>query len=252
MTTVRVAAHVHSDWSSDGTFPLPRIAAEFSRRGYDAVLLAEHDRSFDAARCTEYRDACARASLPGTALIPGIEYSDPGNRVHVPVWGVERFLGRGRPTAELLGAVRDHDGIAVLAHPGRRDALSTLDPECLRRFDGLELWNRKYDGIAPNRAAAAVLAAHPALLPFVSLEFHTARQFHPLVMALELDGPVSETALVGALRHRRARPLAFGRDAHTLVGGAAGSAVRSLERGRRGVAPLARAVRARREAAGRA
>ncbi len=249
MRTVRVAAHVHSDWSYDGTFPLARIAAEFGRRGYDAVLLAEHDRTFDAARCAAHRVACARASLPGTVLIPGVEYSDPGNAVHVPVWGVERFLGAGRPTAELLTDVRRHDGVAVLAHPGRRGALANLDHACLEWLYGIELWNRKYDGIAPNRAAAAVLASHPALTAFVSLDFHTARQFHPLAMELELDGPVTETTVLAALRDRRARPTAFGRDAHALAHGAAGSAVRGLERGRRRVAPLARAVRDRRPAA---
>jgi hypothetical protein len=246
MNAIRVAAHVHSDWSYDGSFGLERIAAEFGRRGYAAVLVAEHDRTFDTDRWTEHRAACARASRAGTLLVPGIEYSDPDNTVHVPVWGADRFLGAGLQTAELLARSRAAGGFSVLAHPERRGALAGLDPACLEDFDALELWNRKYDGIAPSRAAAAVLAARPGLMAFVSLDFHTARQFHPLAMALELDGPVSEDAIVEALHARRARPLAFGRDARGLSRGAAGSAVRSLERGRRGVAPLVRAARARR------
>ena len=35
---VRVAAHVHSDWSYDGTWSLSKIATTFARLGYDAVL----------------------------------------------------------------------------------------------------------------------------------------------------------------------------------------------------------------------
>lgn len=249
MTPIRVAAHVHSDWSYDGSFPLERIALEFGRRGYDAVLLAEHDRTFDGTRFGEHRAACARASERGGALLlPGIEYSDASNTVHVPVWGVEAFLGAGRPTADLLAEVRAHGGFAVLAHPDRRNVLDTLDPACLTGFGGLELWNRKYDGIAPSRRAAAVLDATPDLIPFVSLDFHTARQFHPLAMVFELDGPLGEATVLAALRAGRARPTAFGRDAHELTRGAAGSAVRTLEHGRRTAAPLVRALRARRTA----
>ena len=50
MTRIRAAVHVHSEWSYDGSWPLTRIATAFSRRGYRAVLMAEHDRGFDAHR----------------------------------------------------------------------------------------------------------------------------------------------------------------------------------------------------------
>lgn len=33
MTRIRVAAHVHSDWSYDGQWSLPKIAAAFGRFG---------------------------------------------------------------------------------------------------------------------------------------------------------------------------------------------------------------------------
>ena len=159
MSVIRVAAHVHSDWSYDGSYSLARIAAEFGRRGYDAVLLAEHDLTFDDDRLAAYRIACAGASRDGIRLIVGIEHRDPANTVHIPVWGVPHFLGAGVPTTELLNAARARDGFAVLAHPGRRDTQDALDPGCLEALDGLELWNRKYDGIAPGPRAVAALAA---------------------------------------------------------------------------------------------
>ena len=107
MTGVRAAVHVHSDWSYDGTWTLPRLAAAFERRGYGVVLTAEHDRDWDAERWSSYREACAAASRPSLLVVPGIEYADPSDTVHVPTWG-ERFLGAGLPTAELLGHVLGH------------------------------------------------------------------------------------------------------------------------------------------------
>ncbi len=116
MKRVRVAAHVHSLWSYDGTWSLTDVARCFRRRGYDVVLMAEHDRTFDQARWEEYQHACADASRDGIVLIPGLEYEDADNVVHVAVWGAGiPFLGKGRPTIETLRAAADHDG----AHAAR-------------------------------------------------------------------------------------------------------------------------------------
>ena len=92
---IRVAAHVHSSWSYDGRWSLSQIAATFGRLGYDAILLAEHDRGFDAERWSAYRRACADASTESMLLVPGLEYSDASNSVHVPVWGDVPFFGEG-------------------------------------------------------------------------------------------------------------------------------------------------------------
>ena len=54
-------------------------------------------------RCFEdYRGACAQASSDKILVVPGIEYSDPANRVHVLVWGKIPFPGEGLPTDEML------------------------------------------------------------------------------------------------------------------------------------------------------
>jgi hypothetical protein len=244
MIRVRVAAHVHSDWSYDGSWTLDALAAELGRRGYDAVLMSEHDRGFDAARWRAYQAACAVASTPATLLIPGIEYSHPENVVHVPVWGELPFLGQSLPTAELLDGADAHGGVAIFAHPARRDALRTIDPACLERFAGIELWNRKYDGYAPSRAAADLLRSHPGALATVGLDFHTHKQFHPLAMVMDLaDGP-SAAGIVDAIREQRAQAMAFRVPALTLARGAAWPAIREVERARRGAARRVRRARA--------
>ncbi len=239
MSTVRIAAHVHSTWSYDGEWELEDLARAFARRGYDAVLMSEHDRTFDDVRWEAFGDACAAASAGGALLVPGIEYSDARNLVHVPVWGAAGFLGRERPTGDLLRAARDAGGVAVLAHPDRRDAWRTFEPEWLELAHGIEIWNRKVDGWAPGRSGLE-LAADSGLTAFVGLDFHSARQFFPLAMTAALDRPMSADAVLDLVRSGLLRPHAFGRPAAGFLHGRGLDAVRAGEGLRR---PLARAVR---------
>jgi hypothetical protein len=239
---IRVAAHVHSEWSYDGRFSLADLARAFRRRRYDAVLMAEHDRGFDPDRWADYRAACAAASGDGIVLVPGIEYSDDANAVHVPVWGDVPFLGEGLQTGALLHAVQEAGALAILAHPGRRDVWRRFDPQWSHGLLGIEVWNRKYDGYAPSRAASELLRATPDLLPFFGLDLHTARQFHPLAMLIDVDGPVSEAAICDAMRARRCLPTAYRLPAPVLSRGAAVQTMRGAERARRSVA---RRIRAR-------
>jgi len=245
VTALRIAPHVHSTWSYDGRWALEELARAFARRGYAAVLLAEHDRSFDAGHWAAYREACAAASGHGAVLVPGIEYSDAENRVHVPVWGAEPFLGRGRPTADLLADARAAGGVAVLAHPARRDAWRALAPEAMALLDGVEVWNRKYDGWAPS-AVALELSRRYELPPFVGLDFHTARQFFPLALSGSGEGPADVETVLAALRAGALESTAFSGPAERFAHGPARSAARTGELARR---TLARAVRQARAAA---
>ena len=241
MKRIRVAAHVHSEWSYDGRWTLQQISEAFGRRGYDAVLLAEHDRGFDATRWAEYRAACDSVTA-GARLVPGIEYSDPTNSVHVPVWGDIPFLGEGLGTAELLPAAKAAGGVAVLAHPGRRDVGRTLDRALLHHFTGIEIWNRKYDGWAPNRRALAY-ARESGLAPFVSLDFHSARQFFPLAMELSVGGPVTRATVQQALHAGEFQALAFSRSALRMASGVAGVGLVAAEVARSAAARAFRALR---------
>jgi predicted metal-dependent phosphoesterase TrpH len=242
MTEVRVASHVHSDWSYDGSWSLERIAAGFGQRGYAAVLLAEHDRGYDETRWQAYRAACAAASTSDVLLVPGIEYSDPTNSVHVPVWGDIAFLGEGIETSETLRRAQAEGGVAVLAHPGRRGVIDRIEPDWLGRLAGIEIWNRKYDGYAPNRDVADLLRGRPGLIAFASLDFHTSRQFHPLAMVMPLAEP-SEAGICAIIREGRATATAFGIPALKLAGGPAWPAMCGLEHAREQVARPIRRVR---------
>jgi hypothetical protein len=245
MTTVRAAAHVHSDWSYDGSWPLEELAAAFARRRYDLVLMAEHDRGFDDERWQSYREACAAASGDRILLVPGMEYEDADNVVHVAVWGEDApYLGHGRPTLETLRAGQDAGAVAVFAHPWRRDAFTRFEPAWTPLLAAVEIWNRHYDGVAPSEEGVRLAREH-GLAPFVSLDFHTRRQFFPLAMELDVEGPLTTSAAYSALTARRFRPAALRLSALHFTHGPPAAAARTLERSRRALrGPLRKLERA--------
>lgn len=238
---VRAAMHIHSNWSHDGSWPLSKLAFSFGKVGYHILFTTEHDESFDNSRWLSYRQACTKACNGRILIVPGIEYSDPSNTVHVLVWGEMPFLGAGSSTDSLLESVRAHSGVAVLAHPSRRDACQKFDASWVPFLFGIEQWNRKVDGVAPSREAMSLLNKSPGLVPFVGLDFHTANQFFPLVMMLYVEGRLCEESALAAFRERRISAEVLGMSLkHFTKKGAFGSASAAAERLRRSVRSIIR------------
>jgi len=127
----------------------------------------------------------------------------------VLVWGPVPFLGEGVPTADLLNKVEAANGVAVLAHPSRKDAWQSFSLCWSKHLLGVEIWNRKTDGWAPSRSAPSLLAGTP-LVQFVGLDFHDQRQFFPLAMEIEIAPPFTEDTVLEHLKTRRCRATAFG------------------------------------------
>jgi hypothetical protein len=236
---VAAVCHLHSVWSYDGKWSLDKLRDKFGRQGRRILMMTEHDRGFSAARLKQYRTACAKASSESILVLPGIEYSDAANRVHILVWGDIPFLGEGLPTGELLDAVRECKGVAVLAHPGRKRAWETFEPEWADKLLGIEVWNRKYDGVAPGDAAYALQRSANAI-PFVGLDFHTARQSFPLAMTLEINSEITEEAVIQCLKSRRCRGQALGLPLASILLRRSRSVLKMAERARRMAASFAR------------
>ena len=207
--TVLAACHVHSNLSYDGSYTLEALSDKFSRAGYRVLLMTEHDRGFSPERLCQLRQLCDSASTRDLLVIPGIEYSDASNQVHILVWGDVPFLGENLPTRETLHRVKEAGGVAVLAHPFRRNAWQCFEPSWGEALAGIEVWNRKYDGFAPNRIAQELQRSVGAI-PFVGLDFHTQRQFFPLAMAMDIQSTVTEQAVLECIRARRVNPRVFG------------------------------------------
>jgi len=208
--TIRIPAlsHVHSEWSYDGSWKLDDLVREFSGRGYRVMLTTEHDRGFTQSRWTDYRAACHQASTENLLIVPGIEYSDPENIIHILTWGDVPFLGENLPTKTVLQGVRKAGGVAVLAHPSRRKAWQRFDPAWSEYLTGIEVWNRKTDGWRPSPDAAALLVL-AGCQPFVGVDFHDRKQLFPLAMVLDCPMPLSHEVVMDCLRSRHCEPRAF-------------------------------------------
>ena len=234
---VTAVCHVHSEWSYDADWPLRRLAAEFARRGYRVVLSTEHDKGFSEQRFQQYRATCAEVSSQDLLVVPGIEYSDSTNVVHILTWGLSRFLGERLPTLELLERVKAENGVAVMAHPVRRDAWKRYDSSWTGYLTGIELWNRKADGWAPSPIAAKLLDG-TVLLPFASLDFHRQNQMFPLSMHLNIGGAITEQTVVNSLRLHDCHAMAFSAPAEKYLTGWRRPTLHLTERMRRTAAPF--------------
>jgi hypothetical protein len=236
---VIAVSHVHSTWSYDGSWSLEALCEKFTQRGCRVLMMTEHDRGFTPQRWAEFRQACAQVSSDQILVVPGIEYSDAANRVHVLTWGPVPFLGENLPTLEMLEAVKKAGGVAVLAHPSRKNAWQAVTPDWTERLLGVEVWNRKYDGWAPSQTAPALMIGAD-VVPFVGLDFHTQRQSFPLATALDITSAITEDAVVDCLQSRRCSARAFGAPLKWKPLRTALPALRIAERGRKAAARLAR------------
>lgn len=239
---IKAACHVHSDWSYDGKWPIARLATAFKQRGYRVVMMTEHDLGFTEARRLEHREACVQASSDEILVIPGIEYSDARNVVHILVWGPVPFLGEGVPTSELLKKVAAANGVAVLAHPSRKNAWQCFDPEWSKHLLGIEVWNRKTDGWAPSRNATPLFKG-TSLVEFVGLDFHARNQFFPLAMELDIATKLEEASVLDCLRARKCRATAFGGSVQQVKDGWFRFTLNSAERCRRSASAAYRSLK---------
>jgi hypothetical protein len=226
----RAAVHVHSDWSHDGKWPLSKLASLFKRMGCSVMMTSEHGESFDPDRWQQYREACLTAGSSTLLIVPGIEYSDPANVVHVLVWGSQiPFLGPVEDIGRLLNKVYAVQGITVLAHPSRKDAWKRVDSSWEPLLLGIEQWNRKVDGVAPSAEAAALLKQSCRMLPFVGLDFHRSNQLFPLTMRLQVGSVLREEDVMMALREKRASAEAFRISLEYFAGGTCGRVMTAAE-----------------------
>lgn len=241
--SVRAAVHVHTTWSFDGHWPLGELATALRRRGYDAMLTAEHSQSLTPEQWLRYQEACAAVTTPDFLVVPGLEYRDTENVVHLPTWGVDLpHLGDRMEPGSLISDVADHDGVAVLAHPARRDAWRRVKPAWVVGLSGVEIWNRKYDGWRPSGPGEALAHEH-GLPTFASLDFHRRRQFAPLATRIDVAGRYDAAGVVAALRAGRVSPEFLGRPVDTWSRGAPRAALGCADAGRRLAATTVRRLR---------
>jgi hypothetical protein len=174
--------------------------------GASAVVMSEHDYDFTPLKWDDYVNACRQASTRKCTVVPGIEYSSHNDDIHIVTVGTPHFHGTHRNLVDRIMAVRAEGGAAILAHPRRRDCFNRITKEVLTVLDGVEIWNRKVDGVLPARLYFAFARSH-ALATTVGMDLHGWRQVFPMWNEIDagfkpLDGKIVATAL----RQRKISP----------------------------------------------
>lgn len=139
----KVGLHVHTT-VSDGAVSPEEAARRYKAAGYDAIALTDH---------WKYH---GEDEIEGLKIISGCEYnlggSDTASDVmHIVGVGMKKepeLSGKSTPRQEVIDAIKECGGIAILAHP----AWSLNTPEDVKKlhgFDATEIYNTT-SGIEQN------------------------------------------------------------------------------------------------------
>jgi hypothetical protein len=181
---VKVLVHAHTSYSWDGTLSPARVAEEARRRGFAAVLVADHFESLDPERFSRLVEDCRMATA--ATIVPGIERSWDG--YHVCAFGLFEWVVAD-DLATWSDAVREAGGIVSVAHPVRYR--HRIPRHVLDAADALEVWNAKrpYDGtVGPHPRAFDLLDGR--LVPLAAQDAHRRRDFNSVgIVIADVTGP---------------------------------------------------------------
>jgi hypothetical protein len=205
--TIDCLLHAHSSFSYDSPTDLGDLAKAAKARGYSCILMSEHNNTLDDRQVAALVARCREVSDDTFLVIPGLELSFNKNRVHLLAYGVERFIGSMSDDctfASLVRAIREQDGLAVLAHPSHRGAIDLLSQEDLASLDGIEIWNtRSGNRYCPDarelRSLRRLRQVQPDLKGYGGVDFHFLTIFPHLVTRLAVDS-LTRASVFEALR----------------------------------------------------
>lgn len=197
---IRGALHIHSILSHDGTMTIPDLASWYRARAYDFIAIGEHSQDLDEAKVEGLKKQSADNSDAGFLVIPGIEFSCKGG-VHIFGMGVTHLIPAVDPVVVPAG-IREHDGFAILAHPGR--SRWECSPELLRAVDAVEVWNIGYDGkyLPPFKALGEfgkVRQVNPKLMAVAGHDFHRKAGFYDVQIEMNVES-LDRSAILGCMR----------------------------------------------------
>lgn len=143
----KIGLHTHTTLS-DGKLTPEEVAKLYKSAGYDAIAITDHWKYYP------------EGELEGLRIISGCEYNLGGGDtaegvMHIVAIGMREdidFPMRPISRQEVIDAIKERGGMAVLAHPAW--SLNTVaDVEALHGFDMLEIYN-------------SVSAAHESTRPY--------------------------------------------------------------------------------------
>ena len=152
-TRVKIGLHQHTT-RSDGSFSPEEVAALYREAGYDAIALTDH---------WVYGEV---DHLSGLQILPGAEYhvgvTDASDGVYhilclfadrAPL--LDRATGHEKTAQDLIDAIHEAGGLAVLAHPAW-SLNTTENVKTLKGLDAVEIFNTVSRNTARDDASLLV------------------------------------------------------------------------------------------------
>jgi predicted metal-dependent phosphoesterase TrpH len=133
MKRIKVAIHLHTDYSFDSNIPPEALVEHAEREGVDVVAVTDHD-TVDGA--------LAVRNLDGVRVIVGEEISSCDG--HILGLFLEETIPPGLSGSETIERIHDQGGLALAAHPLAtlcRDSLQGALASLSGLLDGIEIHN---------------------------------------------------------------------------------------------------------------
>lgn len=196
MPRMRVAIHLHTDYSFDSNFPPEQVVAAAEREGLDCVAITDHDEIDGARRARD---------LGRVRVIVGSEISTRDG--HLIGLFLEKRIAPGKPAIETAEAIHDQGGLVLAPHPFASlcsGSLLGLMPALLGHLDAVEIHNAQNPLGWQDRRAARFAEAHD-LPGYVGSDTHIAGPLAPAWQEVPaFEGPDGlRASLRAATLHRR-------------------------------------------------
>ena len=133
------AVHLHST-VSDGSLPIPEIAAIAEEKGLDFVMFSDH-------HTLEPKRQGLEGWYGSLFALIGYEINDRDNRNHYLAFKIDNEA-EGDTAEEYVSEVNKAGGIGIIAHPAEKRQFSDAYPPYpwtnwdIEGFDGIEIWNQ--------------------------------------------------------------------------------------------------------------
>lgn len=135
--------HVHTNFSYDGKIGIEELRKRARKEKVSFIIIADHAETLlERKNIGKFLQETGNYNSP-PFVIPGVEYTC-SPRVHLLAIGIKGIIENYKDPLNVIKNIRREDGLVIWGHYDfklRRD-----DVEILKKVDGVEIWNRKYDG----------------------------------------------------------------------------------------------------------
>lgn len=135
--------HVHTNFSYDGKIKIEELRERARKEKVSFIILADHvETILEKKNIVKFLKETGNYDFP-PFVIPGLEYTC-SSRVHLLAFGIKGIIENYKDPFHVIENTHREDGLVIWGHYDFK--LRRQDKEILRKVDGVEIWNRKYDG----------------------------------------------------------------------------------------------------------